>query len=98
MAYVVPTGVTNRYEIGGYINVTAVSADVVRAQVQFTDRNNAAQTFFLMSAGVTTTGFNPIPTQEIEAKGGTTITVSNVLTTGVGSITYDTHGFLRMIN
>ena len=96
--YSVPAGVTNRYEIGGHLNVTAVSADVVQTRVSFTDRNNTTQTFFLMSAGVSTTGFNPIPTQEIEARGGTLITMTNVLTTGIGSITYDAVGFLRLVN
>lgn len=95
--YTVPASQTNVYEVGGYINVTAVSLDVVQSKVYFTDENNAAQVVNLIATGVSTTGFNPLSNQQIVAIGGTSIVLSNALTTGTGSIAYDTGGNIKLV-
>lgn len=94
--YTVPTGVTNTYQVGGYINVTANTSDVIIGKVLFTDENNASQTVSLMTTGISTTGFNPIASQQIRCKGGTLITLQATLTTGIGSITYDCGGNIEV--
>jgi hypothetical protein len=82
------------YRVGGYLNITAVTLDVIQLQVAWTDETNASRTqiFFPMGttvAGIGATGFTPFPTADIRVKASTTITVSTVLTTGSGSIGYD---------
>lgn len=90
--YTVPSSVTNTYQVGGYINVTAVSVDVIQAKVIFTDENNTSQTLSLMTSGISAVAFTPMVTSQIRCKGGTTITLQATLTTSAGSITYDTGG------
>lgn len=89
-AYSVPSGVTNTYDISGWINVTSVAGDVIAMQVIFTDENNVQQTVVLDGNGVSSASFSPVAVQPINCKGGTTITVQTVLTTGTGTITYNT--------
>lgn len=85
---------TGTFRIGGYVNITAVTLDVIQFQCAFTDENNASQTlvFYPMgatAAGLSTTGFNALSDATIRCKNGTTITIKTVLTTGTGSIAYD---------
>lgn len=96
VVFTVPSSVTNSYEIGGYVNVTALSIDVVNFQVLFTDEKGASQTI-AADANITATGFNTVSAQGIRAKGGTTITLKGNLVTGTGSITYDIGGWIKPI-
>lgn len=91
-----PAGVTNSYEVGGYLDVTAVTVDVAALQAVFTDENGTSRTVTPLS-GVAATGFSASPTVTIQCAPSTTITLQAALTTGTGSITYDTGGFIRGI-
>ena len=95
LSLAVPAGVTNSYTFKGYLNVTAVSVDVIQMQVGFTDEQGNVRTVAL-DGNITSTGFNPVSSQDIRVKGGTTITISAVLTTGTGSITYDAGASLAL--
>lgn len=81
------------YDVGGYINVTAVTTDVIQAQITYTDENNTAQTISLSS--ISAIGNNSIGVQTIRVKASTTITLKTNLTTGVGSITFDAGGYIK---
>ena len=94
--YTVPAGVTNTYTIGGSLNVTAITTDVIKMSVLFTDENNVAQNDSL-AASFSGTGFNSIASQSIRAKGGTVITVTTYLTTSTGSQTFDVNAFLSSV-
>ena len=94
--YTVPAGVTNTYMIGGSLNVTAITTDVIKMSVLFTDENNVAQNDSL-AASFSGTGFNSIASQSIRAKGGTVITVTTYLTTSIGSQTFDVNAFLSSV-
>lgn len=79
---------TATFNISSYINVTAVSVDVIQGQITYTDENNTAQTISLASlSAIGNSTYSPIT---IRAKNATLITVKTNLTTGAGSITYDT--------
>ena len=94
IVYTVPSGVTNTYEVGGFINTTAAVTDTTQMKVTFTDENNASQTDG-MSAVLTGTGFNSVSSQTIMARGGTTITIQVPLPTSSGSITYDAGAWIQ---
>lgn len=101
--YAVPSGTNHQIQVGGYINVTAVTLDVVQFQVTYTDENSSSQTaiFFpqgLTSANIGSTGDYTLSAQDLRVKGGTTIMVKTTLTTGTGSIAYDAGGFIQIIN
>lgn len=79
---------TATFNISTYINVTAVSVDVIQGQVTYTDENNTSQTISLSSlSAIGNSAYNPVT---IRAKNATVITVKTNLTTGAGSITFDT--------
>lgn len=81
------------YDISGYINVTAVTTDVIQAQITYTDENNTSQTISLSS--ISAIGNNSIGVQTIRVKASTTITLKTNLTTGIGSITFDAGGYIK---
>lgn len=79
---------TATFNISTYINVTAVSVDVIQGQITYTDENNTAQTVSLANiSAIGNSAYSPIT---IRAKNATVITVKTNLTTGAGSITFDT--------
>lgn len=93
-SYVVPgSGGFNTYRVGGYINVTAISVDVIQLQVTYTDERSTSRTqsFFVQGAttGISAAGANGYSPIDIRVKQGTTITVGTILTTGTGTVTYD---------
>lgn len=93
---------TGTFRVGGYLTVTAVVTDVINFQVVWTDETNTSrtQTYSPMgttSPSVSATGAYPFSPVEIRAKNGTTITVQTVLTTGVGSITYDVGATIQQL-
>lgn len=93
-SFAVPgSGSFNTFRVGGYLTVTAVSLDVIQLQVAYTDETSTSRTqsFFVQGAttGISATGANGYSPIDIRAKQGTTITVSTILTTGTGSISYD---------
>lgn len=96
-----PTATTT-LEIGGYVNITAIVTDVLNYRVTWTDENGTSQTLNfvpmgLTSASLSATGFSALSSATIRVKSGTTVTVSTVLTTGIGSIAYDTGGWIKVI-
>jgi hypothetical protein len=78
---------TATFNISSYLNVTAISTDVIQIQVTYTDENNTAQTISLNTVNsVANANYNPVT---IRAKNATTITVKTNLTVGAGSVTFD---------
>lgn len=85
---------TATFNISGYINITAVTVDVIEMQVTYTDENSTSQTANFFTQGATSAllsaiGNSVFPPMTIRAKNGTVITVKTTLTTGTGSISYD---------
>lgn len=100
-AFTIPAS-DGMYRIGAFVNITAVSVDVLQFQVTYTDETNTSQTeiFYpqgLTSASLATTGNYTFPTMDIRVKASTTITLKTVLTTGAGSITYDAGGSIEYL-
>ncbi len=78
---------TATFDISSYINVTAVSVDVIQVQITYTDENSTSQTASLSNiSAIGNSTYSPVT---IRAKNGTVITVKTNLTTGAGSITFD---------
>lgn len=83
------------FEISGRITVTAVATDVIQLQAIYTDETGASRTAVFYSMGATSAGLSATGASNyavmgsIRVKASTTITVSTVLTTGIGSITYN---------
>lgn len=78
---------TATFDISSYLNVTAISTDIIQVQITYTDENNTAQTISLANTStVTNANYSPVT---IRAKNATTITVKTNLSTGGGSITFD---------
>lgn len=80
-------GATGSFIVTGYLNITAVSLDVIKITVTYKDENGASQTLTPLS-GLAAIGNNGFTTGEIRCN-NTVITVASTLTTGTGSITYD---------
>ena len=96
-------GNKHTYSLGGYLNITAVTLDVVQEQVTYTDENGTSQTetFFppgLTSSGVGTIGNFPMATMNIRVNPNTAITIKTTLVTGSGSIGYDVGGTIQLLN
>jgi hypothetical protein len=78
---------TATFNISAYLNVTAISTDVIQVQVTYTDENNTSQTVsYTTINSITDSNYNPVT---IRAKNGTVITVKTNLTVGAGSVTFD---------
>lgn len=77
---------TADYQINTSINISAVTTDVINIRVVWTDQNSTAQTY--NGSSISTTGQNEF-IKFFRAKTGTNIVISTILTTGIGSITYD---------
>lgn len=95
-------GSKHTYSLGAYLNITAVTLDVVQEQVIYTDENGTSQTesFFpsgLTSGGVGTVGNFPMQTMNIRVNPNTAVTVKTILTTGTGSIAYDVGGTIQLL-
>lgn len=95
-------GSKHTYSLGAYLNITAVTLDVVQEQVTYTDENGTSQTtnFFpsgLTSAGIGTVGNFSMQTMNIRVNPNTVITIKTILTTGTGSIAYDVGGTIQLL-
>lgn len=93
---------TATFNISGYINITAVTVDVIEMQVTYTDENSTSQTANFFTQGATSAllsaiGNSVYPPMTIRAKNGTVITVKTTLTTGTGSIAYDTGSRIQQL-
>lgn len=93
---------TATFNISGYINITAVTVDVIEMQVTYTDENSTSQTANFFTQGATSAllsaiGNSVYPPMTIRAKNGTVITVKTTLTTGTGSISFDAGGRITML-
>jgi hypothetical protein len=91
----------HQYEVGAYLDVTAISAGTVTLTCTYTDENSTGRTLTmfpmgLTSAGVTGTGFVAYPSATIRVKANTAITVVATFT-GV-SVTYDVGGNIRQVD
>lgn len=81
------------YDIGGYINPTAIATDVIQLQCTYTDQNSNSQTVSWSNiSAVGNSAYSPVT---IRVKGGTTITLKTNLSTGGGTITYDAGGYIK---
>lgn len=86
---------TATFNISTYINVTAVSVDVIQGQITYTDENNTSQTVSLANiSAIGNSTYSPIT---IRAKNATVITVKTNLTTGAGSIVFDCGGRITQL-
>jgi hypothetical protein len=96
--------VTGTFQIGSYMNITALALDVAQLQVSYTDENSNAttQVIPLVASGsavaaftftATATGNNVGQSITIRASAAA-ITLKVVLTTSTGSITYDAGGYI----
>lgn len=99
--YTTPSDSTvHSFRVGGYANITAISAGTLTVQVSFTDETGTAQTlnYFgmgLTSAGLTATGFTGFSASYIRCNPNTAITFKTTFT-GV-SITYDVGGTMESL-
>lgn len=87
---------TQTFDVSMYINITAVSVDVIQGQITYTDETNTGQTISLanLPSAIGPSAYNPIT---IRAKNGTVITVKTNLTTGAGSITFNCGGRITQL-
>jgi hypothetical protein len=83
------------FQVGGYINITAVATDVIELRVKWTDENSHPQ-YAAIGADPATIGFSVSSPIYIRAKSGTLITVYDSLITGGGTITYDAGVILKL--
>lgn len=93
---------TATFNLSGYINITAVTSDVVELQATYTDENNTSQTANFFTQGATSAllssiGNSAYPPMVIRAKNATVITIKTVLTTSIGSIAYDVGGRIQQL-
>lgn len=102
LSYTTPNdGIAHSYDASGYLNITAISADAIEFRTTFTAEDNSSQTLKFTAQGlgnnfsiVAYDGFSPL---RIHAKANTSITIQTVLTTGIGSITYNAGGTILKI-
>lgn len=80
-------GSTGSFIISGYLNITAVTLDVIKMTITYKDENGTSQTITPLSS-LNIVGNNSFTTGEIRCSANI-ITVASSLTTGTGSITYD---------
>lgn len=81
-------GATGSFDITGYLNITAVTLDVVKLTITYKDIHGTTQTLTPLS-GLAAIGTNSFTTGQIRAASGTAILVATTLTTSTGSIAYD---------
>jgi len=84
------------YRVGGSINCNAISAMALTYKLDWTDEDNAAQTYTLKTS-INVAGFYSVPPIDIRAKGGTSITES-IIIAGVGSTTFAVGGTITFLN
>ena len=92
------------FQISGYINVTAATLNVIQMSVDYINENGASRNrvFFGMSASPSA-GISSISDSnyavmgELRCQAGSVITVKTTLTTGTGTITYDTGASITQI-
>jgi hypothetical protein len=89
---------TGTFEVGGYVNITAVVTDVLAMQVVYTDENGSGPYTINLLAGIATTGNNSAPATPFRCGGGTSITVKVTLSIGGGTVTFDAGAFIRQVS
>jgi hypothetical protein len=93
---------TGTFRVCGYVNITAISTDVLEMQVTYTDENAASQTLTLYPPGATvgtlgSTGDFPLAPATIRCN-ASPITVKTILSTSGGTVTYDTGAVIEQLN
>lgn len=95
------TGTNHVYRIGGTVNISTATTDVLNFQVTYTDDSSTNQTLTLGAPLATTGNLTSTPgtqtdyaLQEVNiiVKANTTLTIKTILQTGGGSITYAVQG------
>lgn len=93
-----PTATTT-YQINGYAVVNSVTLDVIQPQCVFTDETSTSRTITftvmgtagsIVSGGISATGYYSVVPSILRVKANTSVVCSVALTTGTGSISYDT--------
>ena len=103
ITFYTPTA-TSTYSAGCTVNITAIVTDVAKCQLTYTDETNTVVTedFFpmgLTSASLSTTGHADYPQISLfRAAANKSITVQLVLTTSIGSITYNAGGIIQQVS
>ncbi len=89
------------FRINAYLTITAVSVDVIQVQVDFTDETSTARNVIFTTTGgvssLSTTGAFVFPAFDIRAQASAAITIKTVLTTSIGSISYDIGGTIQQL-
>lgn len=96
-------GATGTYRIGAWATITAVTLDVLKLQVTYTDETSTSRSVDLFPQGTTsvslaTTGVYTFPCIDIRVKISTAITVKSVLTTATGSLNFDAGASINFVN
>lgn len=86
---------TSTLMVGADVNILAVATDVINYRVSWTDEYGQAET--INSSSLSSVGFNSIGPYTITVKGGAGVIFSTVLTTGIGSITYNTRAWAEKL-
>ena len=91
------------FQVSAYLNITAVTLNVIQMSVDYTDENNVARNRNFFGMGTTAAGLSAIGNSnyavmgEIRCKAATAITVKTTLTTATGTITYDVGASITQI-
>lgn len=92
------------YSVGAYVMVNSIAVDVLKVQYSWTalDGTVKTQDVFLQGSSPTnlmpTAGYYALPTLNIRAKSGTSISVIYALATGGGTINYDPTAIFEQLN
>ncbi len=96
-------GIAHQYRIGGYLNINAVLTDAVEQRIAYTDKNGNSEGIKMTPIGTMTSvlsspGDYSMQTTMFRAMPNTNIDFSVALTTGGGTINYDTGYTLEQCN
>lgn len=95
---------TSTYSASCDVNITAIVTDVAQCQISYTDETNTVVTenYFgmgLTSANLTSTGRTDFPPFGLfRAAANKPVTINLVLTTSIGSVTYNAGGLIQQIS
>lgn len=90
------------YRIAPTLEISAVSVDVLVLQVNYTTPRGTAVSSNFFAQGLTTASMSNVgvpqyPPMDINVKPNTNIILSAILTTGIGTINFDTSGSIQQI-
>lgn len=91
------------FEVSARLNITAITAGTLQAQVTYFDENNVSRTVAFFSMGSTTAGISAIGYNnyavlgELRVKASTTITVSTFATVALVGATYNAGATIKKV-